>query len=513
MSSAPSQTPPREHHRPGPADEQPAGVPSPRRTAPVPALLDAAAGDELLRQIDQVRDLVVRRLAAARQPFSGITPAEGEALVAAVDLDRPLGDTGAALAELERVYVDHAVWFHHPHYQAHLNCPVALPAVVADLLGTAINSSMDTWDQSGPATHMERHLVTWTAGRIGFGAAADGVFTSGGTQSNTQALLLARGEALAGGARPADLRVLTTPTAHFSTRKAAMLLGIGEDAVLPVATDAVGRMDPADLDRRLVDLHADGLVAMAVVATAGTTDLGAVDPLPSIARTCRRHGVWLHVDAAYGGGLLASRRRRHLLTGIERADSVTVDYHKTFFQPVASSALVVADRATLRHVTHHAEYLNPERDARAAIPNQVDKSLQTTRRFDALKLWMTLRVLGPDRVGELFDTVIDLAEGVRADLVSDPDFAVVGGTELSTVLFRFCESGVDDTVLDEVNALARDRLFRSGLGSVARTRHEGRTWLKLTLLNPATTPADVHHVLDLVRGHARAVLAELEEVA
>ncbi|GAB2882574.1 pyridoxal phosphate-dependent decarboxylase family protein [Nocardioides pacificus] len=506
MSSA---LPPSPVSTPRPDD---AGAPSPERgdRRPVPALLDATSAEALADQLDLARTLITDTFASAARPFSGTTPRDGRRAVGAIDLDAPLRDTAAALDEVRDLYLEHAVFFHHPHYQAHLNCPVAIPAVVADVIATAVNSSMDTWDQSGPATHMERRLVEWTAERIGLGPRADGIFTSGGTQSNLQALLLARGEALASGADLADLRIVTTGHAHFSSRKSAMVLGLGEDAVVSIATDPVGRMDPADLDTVLVALRGEGLHPMAVVATAGTTDLGSIDPLPSIARACRRHGVWLHVDAAYGGGLLASRRRRHLLTGIERADSVTVDFHKTFFQPVASSALIVADAATLGHVTHHAAYLNPQRDVLEEIPNQVDKSLQTTRRFDALKLWMTLRVLGPDRLGELFDTVIDLAADVRDALEGDPDFAVVTGTDLSTVLFRFEESGVAADVLDEVNKTARDLLFRSGLGAVARTVLGGRTWLKLTLLNPATTLGDVDHVLDLVRGHARASLAAHE---
>ena len=139
---------------------------------------------------------------------------------------------------------------------------------------------------------------------------------------------------------------------------------------------------------------------------------------------CAAHGVWLHVDAAYGCGLLVSRRRASLLDGIERADSVTVDFHKTFFQPVSSSAVLVRDGATLDHVTHHADYLNP--DGPPSRPNQVDKSLQTTRRFDALKLWLTLRMMGADAVGELFDRVVDLADEAWAPTASrDPSFEVV----------------------------------------------------------------------------------------
>ncbi len=133
----------------------------------------------------------------------------------------------------------------------------------------------------------------------------------------------------------------------------------------------------------------------------------------------------MHVDAAYGCGLLASLKHRDRIDGIERADSVTVDYHKSFFQPVSSSAVLVRDAATLRHATYHAEYLNPRRMVEERIPNQVDKSLQTTRRFDALKLWMTLRMMGADGIGQLFDEVCDLAREGWQLIAADPRYDVV----------------------------------------------------------------------------------------
>ncbi|MEE7567787.1 aspartate aminotransferase family protein, partial [Xanthomonas sp. Kuri4-3] len=161
---------------------------------------------------------------------------------------------------------------------------------------------------------------------------------------------------------------------------------------------------------------------MAVVATAGTTDFGSIDPLPRIAQLCRDRALWLHVDAAYGCGLLVSRRHRHLLDGIEHADSVTVDYHKSFFQPVSCSALLVRERRRLSALTYHADYLNPFASVAEGIPNLVDKSLQTTRRFDALKLWMSLRVVGADAIGELFDRLLGLARDGHAALARQPCF-------------------------------------------------------------------------------------------
>ncbi|MBX6385839.1 MAG: aspartate aminotransferase family protein [Microbispora sp.] len=444
---------------------------------------------------------VAERIRRADRPFSGVSPERLAAEFAAIDLDRPLHDHDAALDELDRVYLRDAVYFHHPRYLAHLNCPVVIPALLGEAVLSAVNSSLDTWDQSAGGTLIERRLIEWTAGRIGFGAAADGVFTSGGTQSNLHALLLAREEA---DASPARLRVIISEAGHFSVRKAAKLLGLGPDAVVTVETDGERRMRPAALARELDRCRRAGQAVMAVVATAGTTDFGSIDPLPEIAGLCEAAGVWLHVDAAYGCGLLVSRRRRHLLDGIERADSVTVDFHKSFFQPVSSSAVLVRDGAVLRHVTHHADYLNPRRMADRGIPNQVDKSLQTTRRFDALKLWLTLRVMGPDAVGELFDEVVDRAAQAHALVAADPRFEVVTRSPLSTLVFRYLPpDGLGRKLADDANLYAREALAASGAAVVAGTRVDGRHYLKFTLLNPETTLDDIAHVLDLLAGHAQ----------
>ncbi|KXK62085.1 pyridoxal-dependent decarboxylase [Micromonospora rosaria] len=467
---------------------------------------------------------VATRVAGTDRPFTGITPAELAPEVAAVDLDAPLAGTAAALDELEDLYLRDAVWFHHPRYLAHLNCPVVIPALLGEAILTAVNSSVDTWDQSAGATLIERRLVDWTAQRIGLGPAADGVFTSGGTQSNLQALLIAREEACARavvpGAGPTPtraellprLRILASTAGHFSVQKSATLLGLAPEAVVTVATDARRRMDPAALAREIERCQRQGLVVMAVVATAGTTDFGSIDPLPAIADACAATGVRLHVDAAYGCGLLVSRTRRNLLDGIERADSVTVDYHKSFFQPVSSSALLVRDRAVLRHCTYHADYLNPARAVEERIPNQVDKSLQTTRRFDALKLWLTLRIMGPDALGDLFDEVVDRAAEAWRMLDVDPRFEVVTRSQLSTVVFRWLPGGecgpADGDLVDAANRYAREALAASGAGMVAATTVDGRQYLKFTLLNPETTGADVAYVLDLVAAHARRYVRE-----
>ncbi|MFI9603722.1 pyridoxal phosphate-dependent decarboxylase family protein [Streptomyces sp. NPDC052043] len=470
-------------------------------------LLNDLTAEHYRRSVKEGVERVATRLATTDRPFTGVTADTLAPRFERIDLDRPLHDTTAALDELEEVYLRDAVYFHHPRYLAHLNCPVVIPAVLGEAILSAVNSSLDTWDQSVGGTLIERRLIDWTATRIGLGPDADGVFTSGGTQSNLQALLLAREEA--GSDDLSRLRILTSEASHFSVRKSARLLGLGPESVVRVPVDHDKRMQTLALARELERCRRDGLVPMAVVATAGTTDFGSIDPLPEIAGLCERFGTWLHVDAAYGCGLLVSPTRRKLLTGIEHADSVTVDYHKSFFQPVSSSAVLVRDASVLRHATYHADYLNPRRAVTERIPNQVDKSLQTTRRFDALKLWMTLRVMGADGVGQLFDEVCDLAAAGWKLLAADPRFDVVVEPALSTLVFRYLPASVTDPAeIDRANLYARKALFASGAAVVAGTKVAGRHYLKFTLLNPETTTDDLSAVLDLIAGHAEQYLGE-----
>ncbi|MEU8535405.1 lysine decarboxylase DesA [Streptomyces parvulus] len=470
-------------------------------------LLNDTNAEQYRRSVIEGVERVAARIATTDRPFTGVTVDALSPRVDAIDLDRPLHDTAAVLDELEDVYLRDAVYFHHPRYLAHLNCPVVIPAVLGEAVLSAVNSSLDTWDQSAGGTLIERKLIDWTTDRIGLGPAADGVFTSGGTQSNLQALLLAREEAKTDSL--GKLRIFASEASHFSVQKSAKLLGLGPDAVVPIPVDHDKRLHTVALARELERCVQDGLVPMAVVATSGTTDFGSIDPLPEIAALCEQYGVWMHVDAAYGCGLLTSLKYRDRLAGIERADSVTVDYHKSFFQPVSSSAVLVRDAATLRHATYHAEYLNPRRMVQERIPNQVDKSLQTTRRFDALKLWMTLRVMGADGIGQLFDEVCDLAVDGWRLLAADPRYHVVVEPSLSTLVFRYIPGAVTDPAeLDRANLYARRALFASGDAVVASTKVAGRHYLKFTLLNPETTTADIAAVLDLIAGHAEQYLGE-----
>lgn len=488
--------------------QQPAGTSSADLAIGLESLLCGDTAHRYVGESNAATLAAAEAIATAAGPSTGPSPHQLEGAIDAVDLEHPLGNTEAALAEAAELYTRDAVYFHHPGYAAHLNCPVTIPAVAAESLVTSLNTSMDTWDQSAGATLIERRLIDWTSNLAGLGGSADGIFTSGGTQSNLQALLIARNRATAGrsGSLPQrleGLRIYASAESHFSVSRSAATLGLGDEAVVSVPVDADHRMDTGELARLLARGAAAGEQAMAIVATAGTTDFGAIDPLRDVAGLASSYGAWFHVDAAYGCGLLVSLQHRERLSGIESADSVTVDFHKSFFQPIGSSALLLREGATFGHITHYAEYLNPAREAGQA-PNQVEKSMQTTRRFDALKLWITLRSIGARPLGAMFDEVLDRAQSAADAVRSTPRLLLAAEPQLSTVVFRYVPApgtSHSEEDADRLNDVIRARFYASGEAMVAATTLDGRRHLKLTLLNPRTTAAQIASIITAARDH------------
>ena len=410
------------------------------------------------------------------------------------------------------MYLDHAVYFHHPRYMAHLNCPVTYPAVVAEHIIGAINTSVDTWDQSAGATLIEQKLIDWSCEKAKLPSTADGVFTSGGTQSNLMAMLVAREVAVSRYAPNHEVklqglpevasrfRIYCSEVAHFSIQKAAALLGLGYNAVVPVATNNKMQMDMDVLNHAIADSKAKGDLPIAVVITAGTTDFGSIDPVEDIAKLAKKEQLWCHVDGAYGGGLLVSEHHRSALNGIEQVDSITIDYHKSFMQPVSCSAFLLSDKRHFSHITLYADYLNPLAEAGNGTPNLVDKSLQTTRRFDALKLWLTLRTMGEAPLGRAFDKVIGLARQTHIVLNDHPDFEVINYPELSALVFRFAPEELkhNPDLLDTLNLHVRQTFLNTGEAMIARTKVNGRHYLKFTLLNAQCQLSDVRAVLEQI---------------
>jgi L-2,4-diaminobutyrate decarboxylase len=357
--------------------------------------------------------------------------------------------------------------------------------VAADLVASALNQSLDSWDQAPAATVLEERVIA-ALGDLAALPGAAGVITTGGTASTYTALLLARD------ASPTPVRVHSSEIAHFSADRGAHLLGLGD--VVKIRVDQQQRLDVPSLARMLADAPED--CRPVVVATAGTTDFGSIDPLPALAALVHAHGGWLHIDAAYGGGLLFSDTHRHLLEGLELADTVSLDLHKLGWQPAAAGVLLARDPELFGPLARRAAYLNPVDDEDNGYTSLLGRSLRTTRRADVLKIAVTLRALGRRGLGDKVDACLALARYAAEAVGARPDLELVAEPVLSTVVFRY--AGPDGVADDETNGRLRRSLLASGRAVVGRTEHEGRVLLKLTLLNPDATESDVDRVLDLV---------------
>ncbi|MET7622088.1 aminotransferase class V-fold PLP-dependent enzyme [Streptomyces sp. NPDC005408] len=449
------------------------------------ALAGGTAGPDALRPLLAIVLAALTDGAAAR---GGPIPRGGPEAVAsrvreAVEPVLPDHGTGAeeALRTLVRTVAHGAADPADPLCAAHLHTPPLALAVAADLAASALNPSLDSWDQAPAASELEATVGRTLAAEVfPHGRDPDALVTTGGTESNQLGLLLAR-------ERHGTVQVICGSAAHHSLHRAAWLLGLPEPVTVP---SPAGVLDLAALDEALTELPGPRIVA----ATAGTTDTGRIDPLPEIADLCHRHGAELHVDAAYGGPMLFSERHRTKLNGLDRAHSVTLDLHKLGWQPVAAGLLAVPNGALLAPLAVRADYLNADDDTEAGLPDLLGRSLRTTRRPDILKVAVTLRALGRSGLAALVDRTCAAAQHLADLLEKHQSLELYERPTLTTVLFR------PYVATDEETADIRRTLLAEGRAVLGRARADGRLWLKATLLNPHATQGDLEALLELVEG-------------
>jgi len=465
--------------------------------------------------------------ASGRGPaYSGAGAGQLERLFA-----RPIPERGLppdqVLRRLERDILANSMKMGHPRLFG-LFTPGPLPAAAFAALPEAfVNQSPDAWKAGPAATHVEVRLIRYMNGLIGFGPRAFGTFTSGGGVANLIALKLARDRALGhdsrrrGLGREAErLRVYASDQAHFSIGRALDILGLGERALVALPTGADRRLRPAAVVAALARDRARGLRPMAVVATAGTTNTGSIDPVAPLARASHAAGVHLHVDAAYGGALLFSLRHRHLLAGLELADTVTIDPHKWLFQPFSLGALFARDgRALHAAFATEPEYLRKDLEAEAGRLDFYQYSLEGSRPFRGLKLWMTLQMIGRRGLGELVDRTMEVAAHLAHRVATDRRYETCGApVELASVCFRYLpawaragagapasRSARDRDRLDTVQRAMQQEVERRGYAWFPTVMIDGAVWFRFGVFNHRTTTRDVDRVL----AHLARVAADL----
>lgn len=368
--------------------------------------------------------------------------------------------------------------------------------VIASALSAAYDVNLAS--AAGAADLLDEQAVRWVAEFVGY-PAAEGHFTSGGQTSNVTALLAAREQALPGareqGVAGRRGTVYCSAEAHHSVIRAVEAAGLGRRALRLVPVDERHRMRAGALHGALARDRAAGFIPVAVVATAGTTLTGAVDPLAAVADVCEREGVWLHVDGAYGVPAAAARMAAHLFDGLDRADSVTVDAHKWLGLQKGCSVLLLRRRGPLRAAFGHEEHYMPHEEHSG---NPVERTFEYSRPLRSLRLWLALRVHGGDTFRAWIESTLANAALLADEVRGHSSFALLHEPMLSTVCFRHVLPGMDDARLDAHN----DRLARAvradGRVFLASAVVDGRTCLRTCFVNFRTTPDAVKTVLGVL---------------
>lgn len=416
---------------------------------------------------------------------------------------------GASLVDLLPRVLDESHHLHHPRYIGHqVSAPIGT-AALAELVGALLNNGTAEFDMGPVSNAMEARLLDWLGGLLGFSAPVEGVFTSGGSIGNLTALAAAR-QAIAGldvwrdgvGGVP-PLAILVSEQAHYSVDRAARILGLGAGGVVPVRCDDRFRLDPASLPEAHAVAQRAGRRVFAVVASACSTATGAYDPIEPIADYAEAHELWLHVDGAHGAAAALSPRYRHLLAGIERADSVVVDTHKMLLMPALVTAVLFRRRGAADRTFHQEQHyiaFRPEEEVYAWWDSGL-RTLECTKRMMSLELFAGLSEHGTERFAEYVTRTYDLARRFASELAAAPDFELAAEPEANIVCFRWLPPG--DTVrgldVDALQVAIREAIVDSGRFFVVRTLLDGRAWIRTTIINARTGEDELRQLVDEVR--------------
>jgi aromatic-L-amino-acid decarboxylase len=411
-------------------------------------------------------------------------------------------EEGAPFANVLQDLKDKVVPFslrpNHPRFLAFVPSAPTFTSILGDWLCAGLNFFAGVWKEAPGAAQVEILVLDWFKTFLGYPDEAGGVLTGGGSEANLIALVTAR-EKIPASAR-SRLRAYVSGQRHWSIDRAFMIMGLVSDHVRAIGTDSLGRMNPQLLDEAVREDQRQGRAPLLVVANAGTTNTGAVDPLYDIADVCRRHGLWFHVDAAYGWPAVLSETQRPHLQGIDQADSLTLDPHKWFAQPFEAGCVLVREGGRLTKTFQMRPEYMQDVEPRADEVNFCDQGLALTRRFRALKIWLSIKVLGLSWFRRLVDHCCGLAVYAEEALRARPCFEIVTPASLSIVCFRYVPLEGRRSV-EELNALNLDlceKLRETGRAFLSTTRLQEVVCLRLCFVNYRTTAADVDEIVELL---------------
>jgi len=456
----------------------------------------------------QVVDWIVNRLAGLRESALGqeLSREETEKLLREPMPEDP-SDFDRVFAAYARDVAANAIQLDHPRFFAFIPSAPSFVSILADTLVAGTNVFAGTWLESSGPSQVELIVIDWFKEMLGLPAGATGLLVSGGSVANLTALAVARHAILNDDA--ADAVVYFSDQTHASIDRGLRLLGIQARQLRRLPTDNAFRLDTNRLVERIRLDRQAGLRPFAVIANAGTTNTGAIDPMPEIAEIARKHDLWFHVDAAYGGFAALTARGRGLLAGIERADSVVLDPHKWFYCPFEAGCVIVRDG----HLMPETFRILPEymrdvaREEREV--NFCDYGVQLTRSFRALKVWMSVKTYGARRLREVIDQCLDLTEYAARLFQASPHLEIITRPSLGVFTFRYVPqvlptAGPDgETFLNHLNEELAARITASRKLMLSSTRLGSRHVLRFCVLNHRTRKEDVREALRLIEHFGR----------
>jgi glutamate/tyrosine decarboxylase-like PLP-dependent enzyme len=451
----------------------------------------------LRRLSTQVTDWLVHHFATLPDQAIGQSPSRAEAHAL---LGEPPPEEGR---DFERVFADfrekvvpNAFRPNHPRFLAFIPSAPTYLSVLGEMLCAGTNFFAGVWLEAAAPAQVELVVLDWFRLFLGLPPETRGVLTSGGSEANLTALLVAR-ERLSYADRARAVLYLTEQR-HGSMDRAAKVIGLRPDQVRPVAAGEDFRLEPAALERAVRQDREAGRLPWAVAANAGATNTGTVDPLDALAELCRQQRLWLHVDAAYGWPAVLIPEGQAALRGIDRADSVTLDPHKWFGQTFEAGCILVRDGRRLAETFRsRPDYMQDVEPAGDEV-NFADYGLALTRRFRALKIWLSVKVLGVSWFRQLIARSCRLAELAQAALDQAGSFEILCPRQLSIVCFRYVAPGLEEQALDRRNLELVEALRATGRAFISSTRLRGRVALRFCFVNWRTTAADVEEVVSLL---------------
>jgi len=448
----------------------------------------------------QVVDMLVEHFAAMRDKPVTRLPAgdEAKSLLAEEFPEEPAA-FDALLRDLDERVFRYMGLTTHPRFFAFVPSPSNYISALGDALAAGYNAFLGNWLQAAGPAHIEEITVAWLRRLCGLPGEAGGLLVSGGSVANLTALAVARQAKLPIASAPARRLAVAfcSDQTHSCIERAFRLMGFARDQLVRIASDENFRLPVEELRRHVAVARESGRVPFCVIANAGTTNTGAVDPLPELAELCRTEGLWLHVDGAYGAAALLSEQAKPLLAGLELADSLAIDPHKWLFQPYEIGCVLVRSGRALYDTFHtSAEYLSVVH--RVAEVNYQDCGIQLTRSFRALKLWLSLRYFGVAAFRAAVGHGLRLAEFAEQVIRETPGLEVVTPAQLAIVSFRYVPPDATAEETDAANEAIVSRLLADGFATVTSTSLRGRRVLRLCTINPRTTEDDVRQTIERI---------------